>query len=155
MVTQQKQNRRGTPRPTCVGNKFAQGNKGGRPRKWTDEMIAKEAIALREWIKNPGNYFFTSFLVERGLHPQQIERFAKLSEEFCEAYERAKLVQETRLVEMGITRSGDPSFIKFILQNKAGWKKKNEVSGNSESPLAFLVQRIASSAQDPLEYDKQ
>ena len=148
---QRKQNRKSSPRPTCIGNKFAQGNKGGRPRKWTDEAIAKETDALYDWIDNPNNYFFTSFLIARELHPQQVERFAEMSEEFCEAYARAKLVQEARLVHMGITRKGDPGFIKFILQNKAGWKEKNEVSGDGENPLAVIMEKIAASAKDPLD----
>ena len=151
MAIQKKQNRKGTPRPTCIGNRFAQGNKGGRPRKWTDEAIAKETDALYEWIDNPNNYFFISFLIARSLHPQQVERFAAESEEFCEAYARAKLVQECRLVEMGITRKGDPNFIKFILQNKAGWREKSEVAGNAENPLAVIMERIALSAKDPLD----
>jgi hypothetical protein len=50
--------------------------------------------------------------------------------------QRAKLVQECRLVEMGITRKGDPGSIKFILQNKSDWKEKSEVSGNAANPLA-------------------
>lgn len=46
---------------------------------------------------------------------------SKYSEEFLETLERARLVQECRLVELAVFRKGDPGFIKFILQNKAGW----------------------------------
>lgn len=152
MVTQKKRKRKGTPRPTCLGNTFAVGNKGGRPRKWTDEVIAKETNALHEWIENPNNYFFTSFLTARNLHPQQVERFAEMSEEFCEAYARAKLVQEQRLVELAVSRKGDGNFIKFVLQNKAGWKDKNEISGDTQNPLAVIMERIALSAKDPLDH---
>ena len=144
--------RKGTPRPTCRGNKFALGNSGGRPRKWTDEMIAKETVALRKWIENPDNFFFTSFLAERNLHPQQVERFAAESEEFCEAYERAKLIQEERLVHMGITRTGDPGFIKFILQNKAGWGKRKDVARRAKNTLLVIMEKIAASACDPDEF---
>lgn len=136
MLAKNQKKRKGMLRPTCRGNDFAVGNKGGRPKKWTED---------------PKNYFFTSFLTERQLHPQQVERFAEQSEEFCEAYARAKLVQECRLVEMAIFRKGDPGFIKFILKNKAGWKEKNEVSGNTENPLAVIMERIAERAKHPLE----
>jgi hypothetical protein len=73
-----------------------------------------------------------------------------MSEEFCEAYARAKIVQECRLVDMAIFRKGDPNFIKFILQNKAGWREKNEISGNAENPLAVIMERIAANTADPL-----
>lgn len=151
MATQQKQKRRGTPRPTCVGNKFAIGNKGGRPRDWDENAIAIEEKALHEWIKNPRNYFLTSFLNQRGLTWKQISRFSEYSEEFCHTLERARLIQEERLVDLGISRKGDPGFIKFILQNKAGWKERNEVSGSAENPLAVIMERIAMSEKDPLE----
>ena len=146
-----KKKRKGTPRPTCLGNKFALGNKGGRPHKWDKKAIAKETTALNEWIKDPANYFFTSFLAVRNLHPQQIERFAEVSEEFCEAYARAKLVQEQRIVEGALTRKFDGNFAKFVLQNKAGWKERNELSGNTENPLAVILEHIASRAKNPLD----
>lgn len=60
-------------------------------------------------------------------------------------------IQECRLVDMVVFRKGDPGFIKFILQNKAGWREKNEISGSAENPLAVIMERIALSAKDPLE----
>jgi hypothetical protein len=153
MPTRKQPARKGTPRPTCLGNKFAVRNKGGRPRKWDEKAIAEETAALHKWMDNPNNYFFTSFLTARKLHPQQVERFAELSEEFCEAYARAKLVQEARIVEGALTRKFDGTFAKFILQNKAGWKEKSEVSGNAENPLAVIMERIALGERDLLDYD--
>lgn len=151
MTIQQKQKRKGTPRPTCKGNKFAFGNRGGRPREWKDDTIAIEEAALRDWMKNPENYFLTNFLVQRGLCSEHLNRLSKYSEEFRETLERARLVQECRLVEMGIYRKGDPGFIKFILQNKAGWKEKNEFSGDGTNPLAVIMDRIAANSKDPLD----
>jgi hypothetical protein len=107
--------------------------------------------ALCEWMDDPKNYFITSFLVQRGLCPEHLTRFAKYSEEFRETLERARLVQEGRLVELAVFRKGDPGFIKFILQNKAGWREKNEITGDAQNPLAVIMERIAALAKDPLE----
>lgn len=150
MPAPKKEIRKGTPRPTLKGNKFALGNEGGRPREWTDKAIAVEIQALREWMQDVNNYFITSFLVERGLHREHMERLSSYSEEFRSAFERARLVQECRLVELAVSRKGDPGFIKFILQNKSGWKEKSEISGDSANPLAVLLDRIGANAKDPL-----
>jgi hypothetical protein len=46
-------------------------------------------------------------------------------------------------------------FHQVLLQNKAGWKERQEVSGDEANPLAVIMQRIAESAHDPLDYHKQ
>lgn len=148
MATHENRKRKGTARPTCLGNKFALGNKGGRPRKWTEEAIAKETAALHEWMENPNNYFFTSFLAARGLHPQQMERFAAESEEFRETHARARATQEFRIVDKALNRKFDATFAKFVLSNKAGWKEKQEISGDGKNPLAALFDEIGQKAKD-------
>lgn len=125
----------------------------GRPREWTDERIEVETKALYEWIENTDNYFFTSFLNQRRLNPQQIDRFCKYYPPFRIAFELAKQFQEQRLVELAVTRKGDPGFIKFILQNKAGWKDKTELSGDQANPLSFVLDRIAQKAREPIEIE--
>lgn len=135
------------------GNKFAVGNNGGRPREWTSVEIEKERIALEEWMENPKNYFFTNFLNIRKLHPEQIERFCTYNQEFRESYARARRIQEERLVELAVFRKGDANFIKFVLQNKAGWKEKSEVSGDANNPLAVILEKIAANSRDPLQQD--
>ena len=126
----------------------------GRPREWDEESINIERLELEKWIDNPKNYFITSFLNERKLHSQQVERFCDFSKEFCEAYARARQIQEQRIVEAALSRKFDGTFAKFVLQNKAGWKEKQEVSGDAANPLAVILDRIAISARDPLDYDE-
>lgn len=127
---------------------------GGRPREWTEGLIEQKRKALEKWIADPKNYFFTSFLNQENLHLEQIDRFCNYSEKFRDTYTRALATQEVRLVELAVTKKGDGNFIKFILQNKAGWKEKQEVSGDAANPLAVILDRIAASARDPLDYDE-
>lgn len=113
-------------------------SKGGRPIEWTKEAIKEEKDALEKWMLEPKNYFFTSFLNERGLHATEIARLIEVDKEFCDTVRQAKQIQEQRLVDLGVTRKGDGNFIKFVLQNKAGWKDKTEISGDAQNPLAFI-----------------
>lgn len=125
----------------------------GRPRKWTEGLIEQKRVQLEKWIENKNNYFFTTYLNEADLHPEQIERFCNYSEKFRETYARALKIQEARLVELAISRKGDGNFIKFVMANKCGWKEKSEVSGDGVNPLAIIMAKIADSAKDPLDYD--
>lgn len=126
-------------------------SRGGRPTEWTAELIDIETKELYKWIEDKNNYFITGFLNLRGLHHENIERFARENEKFRAAYRLAKQIQEQRLVELAVTRKGDGGFIKFILQNKAGWKEKNEISGDVNNPLAVIMDTIGKNSRDPLE----
>lgn len=126
----------------------------GRPREWTEDRIEIERKALEKWIANPKNYFFTAFMAERDLHGEQIERFCQYSSNFRDTYARALKIQEARLVELAVSRKGDGNFIKFVLQNKAGWREKQEISGDAANPLAVIMDRIAESSKDLLDYDE-
>lgn len=124
-----------------------------RPIEWDDQAIEIERLALEKWIKNPKNYFFTGYLNERNLDAKQVERFSQMNRAFCQTLIKAKQIQEQRIVEASLTRKFDGNFAKFVLQNKAGWKEKQEISGDSTNPLALIMDRIAESAKDPLDYD--
>lgn len=112
---------------------------GGRPRDWDEKCIEIERLALEDWINNPDNYFFNSFLNERRLTAENIERFCNYSKRFRETCIIAKGIQEQRIVEGAMTRKFDSSFSKFVLQNKAGWVEKQQISGDKSQPLAIAL----------------
>jgi hypothetical protein len=107
--------------------------------------------ALKEWISVPENYYFNRFLTLRGLHPEQASRLEARSSVFRDAVRFAKAVMEERLVHLAVTKQGDGNFIKFVLANKAGWKERSEVSGDSQNPLALVLDKIAKQNQEPIE----
>lgn len=142
------------PPPAPKGNKYAAGcETSGRPREWDEGYIEKKRKALEKWIADPKNYFFTSFLNQEKLHHEHIERFCNYSPEFRATYKLALSIQEQRLVELAITRKHDGNFTKFVLANKAGWREKTELSGDADNPLAVILEKVAGSAKDPLDYD--
>lgn len=128
--------------------------KMGRPIEWTEKDIEVERLALEKWIENDSNYFITAFLNERRLHREQMDRFCRYSPNFRETFTRALAVQEQRLVELAVSKKGDGNFIKFVLQNKAGWKERNEISGDSANPLTVLMDQISSKPIETIECDE-
>jgi len=122
-----------------------------RPIEWTNKLIENEAEELLKWCKDPNNYYFIKFFNERGYVYEQAERFARSNDTFCKALSHARSVQEQRLVELAVTKKGDGNFIKFILQNKAGWKEKSEVSGDGNNPLTVILDKIGATHKEPIE----
>lgn len=117
-------------------------NVGGRPRDFTPERCAEETAALKKWIANPDNYYTLGFLNERELSPIHISRLCEYDSGFRSAWEKAKRIQEQRLVQKAVSRKGDPGFIKFLLIAKGGWKDETTVNHNL-NPLASLLDKIA------------
>jgi len=127
----------------------------GRPREWTPERIEKERISLEAWIAIPKSYYVLEWLNQRGIDYTQAEKLASLSPSFQQTYARARAIQEQRLVDLAVSRKGDGNFIKFVLQNKAGWREKQELSGDAKNPLAVIMDKIAQSSKGPLDdYDE-
>ena len=134
------------------GNKFQlMAERLGRHTDWPDEDIAEETQALKEWISDPKNYYFNSFLTLRGLHHEHVERFSQRNAEFCAMVKFAKAIMEQRLVDLAISKKGDGNFIKFVLANKSGWKERSEISGDSANPLALVLDKIAKQNQEPIQ----
>ena len=114
----------------------------GRPLTWTVELIAIEAQALEEWIDNPKNYYLGAFCEARGYPKENLDEFSGRSPLFRSTLTRAREVQENRLVDLALTRKHDGNFTKFVLANRAGWREKTEVSGDTRNPLSFVLDAI-------------
>ncbi len=128
-------------------------HKQGRPLEWTPERIEEERLALVKWFQNPDNYYFNAFLNERDLHREHLDYLFKYSKSFFDAVTRAREIQEQRLVELAVSKKGDGNFIKFVLQNKAGWKEKTEVSGSASNPFTVMLDHIGQASKDPIEIE--
>lgn len=115
----------------------------GRPVEWTKERIDQEADALEEWLKDPNNYYANNFFCDRGISRQHVQPFCEKSVHFSDTWRKAKEIQEQRLINLAVTRKGDPGFIKFMLVSKGGWKDESTVNHNL-NPLASLLDKIAS-----------
>ena len=124
------------------GNKYAVGNSGQPPSKYTQEFIEKEAIAFIHWFSKPENIYFKRFALERGYPPDELANFARKNEVFNRAYLFAKEWQEVKIVEGALFNRVNSSFAKFAMANLVGWSDKQQLSGDSVNPLAFLLKKM-------------
>jgi hypothetical protein len=110
---------------------------GGRPPRFTDEQIEIYADELIEWLKNPNNYWFKAFCLEKMIHPKYMTEWANKNVRFKEAYNLAETIQEFRLLNGGLKTGFNCGLVKFCLNVKHGWvdttKIQNEVRGDAQN----------------------
>ena len=113
----------------------------GRPKKYTEEFIEKEADVLVEWTKNNSNIFIEDFCYQRGYHEARISEFQKENERFSEAYSMFKMRQKVALFKASISKKSQFSGIALILGHCHGIYSKTEqkLSGDCVNPLSFIV----------------
>ena len=143
-----KSNHIGGLMPAPKGNKFAVGNSGQPPSKYTQEFMEQEAKAFISWFCNPENIYFKRFALERGYPPDELSRFAQKSEVFARALTFAKAWQECKIVEGALFNKLNSNFAKFAMANLSGWSDKQQVSGDANNPLAFLLQKADGQSKD-------
>ncbi len=115
---------------------------GGRPKKYTTEFIEKEADAFLEWMKHPDSIWYKDFALERGYSSKLLSIWEKENEKFSEVYEISKDWQQSRLIKGGLLNHYNSSITKLVLANTCGWTDKQQVSGDTTNPLAFILDKI-------------
>ncbi len=110
----------------------------GRPRKYDDDFIENEAIALYKWIATTDEIYFKQFAFERGFSPSKLTVFAERSEIFREALDHAHEWQQCRLVKGGLTKEFDSGFTKFVLARNHGWVEAKNINITSNEPNTIV-----------------
>jgi hypothetical protein len=103
---------------------------GGRPLKFTQEFIEKEADALEEWSKVPSNMFLSDFCHPRGYLAKKISEFEKDNERFREALIKFKEKQRDSLFKGGLSKKFNYNMCQLILGHAHGVYAKTEQSVN-------------------------
>lgn len=121
----------------------------GRPKKYTEDFINKQADDLLEWLKNSENIFFEDFLLDQNINPNRMSEWALVNERFLGAYEIAKHRQLSRLKKGAVLKEFDSGFTKFLMINNHGYSDKTEtkISGDPIDPLTFVLGSIPSSKE--------
>lgn len=104
--------------------------------KWTEEKSLKLGNELLEWLtdktdkdKESKNIFFEQFIVvERKLPVNLVAYLSKKFTSFCELIDRAKKIQELKLVRFGIFDKTNPTMTKFVLTNHHNYSDKKETT---------------------------
>lgn len=144
-MTELKKKKAGAPK----GNQNALGSTtSGAPLKYTDEWIENEAKLLIEWFDVPRNIWLKGFALTRGYDPVRFDEFANKSFVFSEALKKAKELQQFKLVDKALFNETNGGFTKFVLQNNHGWAERQQLTGDSNSPLNFVLTKNDGQSQD-------
>lgn len=112
-------------------------NKGGRPKKYTDEFINNEADALENYLyESMANELLLkleTFCLNRGYTTDLISQWAKINKKFSKVLKTVKKFQVEQIVNGAITNKLNPTFSMFLLKCQYGFNdgnvRKIEVSG--------------------------
>ncbi len=128
---------------------------GGRPKKYTQEFIDKEADALQKWIRDKQNLFIEDFCFERGYHDSRIPEFIEVNEKFSDTYSLLKMKQKTALFKGGLTKKFAYPMCALILGHSHGVIAKTEqkLTGSATDPLACILQNIDGKTKDLINDD--
>ena len=108
--------------------------------KYKKQNLNKLGNELVSWMQVEKNVWLKDFAINKGFPASYFSTFKKKNEKFKEAYQRAKDIQESRLVKGVLDGTYSPSFVKFILKNEAGWKDKVEETIKEEVPsIQFIL----------------
>jgi len=104
-----------------------------RPKKYTDDVIKKHGEGILKFMSVEDNYWLKDYCIINDFPSENLSVWAKEHEEFSKSLKKAKDIQESKLVKMGLTNKSNPTFIIFTLKNVAKWR--NEDSDDSDKPL--------------------
>ena len=116
---------------------------GGRPPKYTPEIIASLGQEMLQWFTdNKKSFWLKDFAIKKGFPSEYFSRFAEQNDEFRHAYIICKDIQESRLVHKGFKPYQD-RFTTFVLKNVSGWRD-NQTVQLDETQFEILIGRTNS-----------
>ena len=98
----------------------------GRPEKYSKDNIDKLGEELIKFMKRKNEFWLKDFCIAKGFPSEYLTRFSKKSEEFCQSLKKAKDIQESKFVKMGLSKKSNPAFVIFALKNTSNWRDKQE-----------------------------
>jgi hypothetical protein len=106
--------------------------------KWNEKRALILAQDLIYWLnekdddnEDKGNIFFEEFLIiEKDLYPQLIKYLKDKFSSFSKLIEKAKRIQEIKLVKYGVFDKLNATMTKFVLINHHEYRDKKDFTSN-------------------------
>lgn len=123
---------------------------GGRPVKYTQHFLDREADALKEWMKDKNNLFIEDFCLERGYYYARIIEFCKDNERFADTYKLFQMKQKSALFKGGLNRKFAHPMCALILSHSHQVYQKTEqkITGDALNPLACIIKEADGKTKD-------
>lgn len=117
--------------------------------KWTEEKALKLGNELIDWLKekdeegeDKGNMFYQEFLiVEKNLYEGVISYLCDKFTSFSKLIEKARKIQEIKLVKYGVGDRLNATMTKFTLINNHGWSDKQEIDHTTQGDKIQTIVR--------------
>lgn len=138
------------------GKQFQEGNKAAE--KWTEKKAIQLGNELIDWLKekdeedqDKGHIFYEEFLhIVKNFYPELPSYLAGKFSSFFKLLERAKKIQEIKLVKYGVADRLNASMTKFCLINHHGYYDKQLIDHSNKGekfdfnnvPTNELIDRI-------------
>lgn len=103
----------------------------------TKEFIEQETSVMLAWFQKDENVFIKEFCINRGYTSSRLMEWGRINQEFLDAFNRCKEIQEIRIAKNGLNKIWNPWFTAFVMKNICGWKDNEntnyvEVTSDSE-----------------------
>lgn len=129
---------------------YNKNGEGGAPELWTEEKLNELADEFTKWWHNPYNVWFKDFALEKYLHPNVLALWAHKNDRFKAAYEYAKEMQQTRLVNGSLKRTFHDAACARVLAHSHGWSKEGNTTivNNNIDPYQKLMNNVTDNSKD-------
>ena len=119
---------------------------GGQPgnknaQKWTEQSALALGEEMIQWmLAKPSNIYFKEFLVmHKGLYSTVINWLSDNYQSFFSLKKRAMEIQEIKLLKYAGAKGCHSTMAIFSLKNNHGYRDRQEISGDTDSPLHLKV----------------
>jgi len=129
---------------------FIEGNKSAE--KWTEEELIKLGDELLEWmLSSKTHIWFKDFFTfeKKMVYRSLVSYLVSISEPFSERIELAKQIQESRLVNGGLTGEILWKASEFILKSNMGWSDKQEIAIEDNRDKVIQIELLETKWVEP------
>lgn len=117
----------GAPR----GNKYAQGNSGGRPKEYTKEFIEEQGRKLLEWAYKEDSIILRLFAPLNGYPASYLYKWADENEVFFDLFDQARDIIGARREAISIANKSD-----MMIKKYSNWHDK-EIHKHEREDMKF------------------
>jgi len=136
-------NPKNSPKLKKDGTPSRQGEGGGRPtveQLYPGSYLDKLADKLETYFQdNPTKMWLFQFAIDNSIPSHYFSEFAERSDKFSSALKKAEDWQKERLTERAFKNPAATGISIFGLKNVAGWRDRQELSGDEKRPIKVHI----------------